>query len=437
MFLRAGLVASGSLLAPGILSPPARARSGLMSGDALEPKSGLWAPARTCKGHVSCVTVDPGRFAANIGRLKEDIGPEVKLCVVMKSDAYAHGVTNLIPEALRADPTYIGMTANNDIHAAIKSMEAFGRRVPILRIAPATHYEALEALVNDWSVEEVVGSVGQVEMLSRIARKATTERGQEVVIPVHLNIDTGMGRMGFVSTDAVKRAMDVPGIVVRGVMTHYANAYNLELGEELTRRQLDRFDAALAKLDLPDDVIVHTANSGAALSFPWSRRDMVRVGGALYGDIPKAMNPNDRYRQVMANFVSTVVWISDVPPDTTVGYDSVYRTPKDRWSRLATVKTGYNDGLPSWAYERDTEVLIRGRRFPVVGKTSMNMVVVDVTEEAAGDKVSLGDEVVIFGRQGQQQIRWDDFEDTIGVATGETSLTIGKSNPRIIVRSKD
>jgi alanine racemase len=433
-FLKAWTAASGSFLLPGVMPMTASARGDLASLRPVGPLAEVGAAAGTCQGNDACVTIHPEVFASNIRHLQQDVGPDVKLCLVMKSDAYAHGIANLMPEALAAEPAYIGLTGNRDIRVALSAMDDLGQRATILRIAPATSFEAAESMLGNWPVEELVGSVQQAEMLSRTRRLTAAQTDREVAVPVHLNIDTGMGRMGFVRTDDVKRAMELPGIEVRGVMTHYANAYDLERGRELTKRQLDRFDAALAELDLPDDVIVHTANSGATLSFPWARRDMVRVGGALYGDIPTAMNPDDRYRQVMAAFISSVVWVMEVPPNTSVGYDGVYHTPKGRDSTLATVKLGYNNGLPSWAYERHTQVLIRGRRFPVVGKTSMNMVVVDVTGQDPDDKVRLGDEVVIFGRQGGERIRWEELEDTIGVATGEISLTIGKSNPRIVVR---
>lgn len=435
-FLKGGLLASGSILASASVPITAIAKSGPRF-QGLEGLTGVEASAAICRGNDSCVLIEPDVFAKNIKRLKQDIGPDVKLCIVMKSDAYAHGVENLMPEALRAKPAYIGMVGNNDIRKAVASMDATGMRTSILRIGPATRFEAAEAVANDWPVEELVGSLGQAEMLSRLAHWSADERGSTPSLPVHINIDTGMGRMGFVRADDIKKAMGLPGIEVRGVMTHYANAYNLEHGEELTRQQLDKFDAVLSKLDLPDDVIIHTANSGATLSFPWTRRDMVRVGGAVYGDVPTEMNPGRRYGEVMSTFLSSVVWVMQVPPNTPVGYDSVYRTPKDRDSILATVKIGYNNGLPSWAYEKETQVLIRGHRFPVVGKTSMNMVVVDVTGQDEEHKVRLGDEVVIFGRQGDQEIGWEELENTTGVSTSEITITIGKVNPRIVVRGTD
>lgn len=435
-FLRLGLGVSGAM----VLSawPPWRALG--KSAEAASPGSfdellaseGL-DPSLVGIDQDAYVVVDPVAFARNIAALRQDMGDDVKLCLVMKSDAYGHGIGNLIREALAAQPHCLGLVRNDEIRQAVKAMEATGHQTRILRIAPATFFEAAEAVVNAWPVEETVGSVAQAEALSRIAVRLGEKRGVPVTVPIHINIDTGMGRMGFLRAEDIRAATALPGIVVKGVMTHYANAYDLERGEELTRAQKEKFDRMRAGVDFAPDVLVHTANSGASLRWPWTRCDMVRVGGALYGDIPDWMNPGKHYKDAMPAFKSWVVWVMDrVPPGTTVGYESVYRTPPGRDSTLATVKLGYNNGLPSWAWEKGTHVLIQGRRFPIVGNVSMNLTVVDVTDHEPGKPVKPGDEVVIFGRQGDQEISLAELEETSGVTTSGLMLAIGRINPRIV-----
>ena len=436
-FVKIGLAVSWSLLAPFSLPIKGLARAQALSKEELDllMTAQVTGVDNFAQGNDAWVEIAPQVFANNIRELKKEIGPRVKLCIVMKSDAYAHGVENLISEALKAEPAYIGMVSNRGMRKAIKFMDESGTRATILRIAPATFSEAAEAVLHNWPVEELIGSLPQAESLSRIAGWVGKKRGKELVIPVHLNIDTGMGRMGFLRVEDIKKAMALPGLKVRGVMTHYANAYDPDLkrAEELTRGQLEKFDAVLAQLDLDDDVIIHTANSGATLCFPWSRRDMVRTGGVLYGDVPKEMNSEGRYQRAMPAFKSAVAWIVDkVPPNTPVGYESVYHTPKHRESTLATAKAGYNNGLPSWAYKSGTHVLIRGQRFPVVGKTSMNLVVVDVTGQDPSDRITRGDEVVFFGKQGKQEITIEELERTTGVPACELMLMIGNVTPRVL-----
>ena len=291
LFLKLGLAASGTILATGSLPFAAAAKGEPSPVMDAAGQLGVGGAGSVCGANDACVTIDPDIFAANIRHLKEDIGPDVKLCIVMKSDAYAHGVDILMPEALKARPARIGMTGNGDIRKAVGIMDETGMRATILRIAPATFFEAAEAALNNWPIEELIGSLAQAEMLARLARWIGEKRGKKIVLPVHINVDTGMGRMGFVRVEDIKKAMDLPELKVRGIMTHYANAYDLERGADLTRKQLEKFDAVLAQLDLPGDVIVHTANSGATLSFPWTRRNMVRPGGALYGDVPPGNGP--------------------------------------------------------------------------------------------------------------------------------------------------
>ncbi len=432
-FIKMGLATAGTVLVSATIPFPVMAKESLLLPYNIANLVGL--SNTICNGHDACVVIDPSIFADNIKHVKKDIGPDVKLCIVMKADAYGHGVDLLMEEALRADPAYIGMVANSDIRTAIQVMEKTGMQATILRIATGTFYEMAEAVLNNWPVEEVIGSFDQAKELSRITRWFSEKRGKECVIPIHLNVNTGMARMGFVSAEDIRKTMALPGLQVRGIMTHYANAYDPERGEELTRKQLEIFDTMLARIDLPDDVIVHTANSGATLSFPWTRRGMVRVGGALYGDIPKEMNSDCRYKRVMSSFISSVVWIAEVPPDTPVGYDSVYHTPKGRNSILATIKIGYNNGLPSWAYEKTTHVLIRGKRFPLVGKTSMNMVIIDISNQDLGEKIQLGDEAIIIGRQSNAEITWEELEETTGVTACEIQLAIGRENSRILAKN--
>jgi alanine racemase len=387
--------------------------------------------------HDSRMIVDPEIFTRNISTLRKEMGPDVKVCLVMKSDAYGHGIENLTREAVLARPDYIGLVENREIRRIVKCMDGLGEKATILRIAPATFYEAAESAVKGWDVEEVVGSLPQAKMLSRIATWISKKHGIDFHFPIHININTGMARMGFMRMAEVKEAINLPGLKLRGAMTHFANAYDPEKGERLTKKQMDIFDAKLSGLNLPDDIIIHTANSGAALSFPWTRRNMVRVGGALYGDIPVEMNPENRYPRVARSFSSNVVWImEDVPANTPVGYDSVYHTPKNRNSTLATVKIGYNNGVPSWAYAKNSEVLIRGQRFPMVGKTSMNMLVIDISGQNPDQRIQLGDEVVIFGKQGNEQITIEDLEKSTGIPGCEILLAIGKENPRIIASDK-
>lgn len=219
-------------------------------------------------------------------------------------------------------------------------------------------------------------------------------------------------------------------------MSHLANAYQESpVDINSTRYQLDVFESALNQLNLPPTVIRHIANSGATTKFPWTRLDMVRVGSLTYGeDLDDRQDPNHVLKPVMPAFKSTVSIIEhDVPPSSPVNYDSMQFTRTDRTSTTATIRAGYDTGFSQYAFKERSDVLIRGQRFPVIGKTSMNMVVIDITDQDPKNKIQLGDEVVLVGKQGNQEITWDEFAKRNHMGITEQVLLIGNQNHQKII----
>jgi len=285
-------------------------------------------------------------------------------------------------------------------------------------------------------VEELIGSVEQGAMLSAVSARLSTMTGAPVTIPIHINIDTGMGRMGVQSVEEIRDILSLPGLQLKGIMTHFAQSDNeTETGETRTREQVRRFDELVKKAAVDPRVIRHTANSAATSRFPWSRMDMVRVGSLIYGDVTKATDPEGIFLPVMKSFTSSVALVMhDVPPSTTVGYDSLYTTPAGRRSTLATVKVGYCNGYPRDAYTNGTEILIGGRRYPVVGKVSMNLLVADITSQDTAHPVRIGDEVVLLGRQGKETITMEELSSRNRLTTYELLLRLGNNNGTRVIR---
>ncbi|MFH1790698.1 MAG: alanine racemase C-terminal domain-containing protein, partial [Candidatus Omnitrophota bacterium] len=232
------------------------------------------------------------------------------------------------------------------------------------------------------------------------------------------------GRMGFRNIDDIKRAVKLPNLKVKGVMTHFSRSYEKgSAGEEATENETEEFDRMVAELELDGSVIRHIANSAAAVRFPWTRKNMVRIGSLTYAEDIKGLDPQRELKPVMKSFESRVAIIErNVPALSPVGYDGLQRMRRDGTSTTATVRVGYNEGFPEMAFSRDMRVLIRGRKFPVIGKTSMNMVVIDVTDQDKKDPVQLGDEVVLIGKQGDKEITLEEFATQSG--TGITALIL-------------
>ena len=397
----------------------------------------IHAPQANLHKTISTTTIEisPENFRNNLEVIKKLIGPDVKMCVVMKSDAYGHGIENLAAQAVSSEPAYIAAISNAEFRMIHDEIRKQNKDIALLRIAPVLRDELIESIINGWNVEEIIGSPEEARMISETAETLSRRMGKEFTVNVHVNIETGIGRMAFRDVNQIKKALQLPRLRLKGVMTHFANAYGKEpVASERTRQQTEKFDKTVTELGLEPSIIRHTANSAATVKFPWTRKDMVRVGSLTYGEDIEGLDPGHRLRPVMAAYKSRVAIIENkIPPMSPIGYDSMQRTPENRMSTTATVRAGYSEGFPEMAFKWNMNVLIRGKKFPVIGKTSMNMVVVDITGQDKGNPVQLNDEVVIIGKQGDQEITIEKFAAQSQNGITQVTILLGNAVYRKIV----
>jgi len=357
------------------------------------------------------IEISPENYRHNLEIIKKIVGPDVNICAVMKSDAYGHGINNLIAETVECNPAYIAAIYNSEFKTIYEEIKKQKKDISLLRIAPVFPDELAESIGNNWDIEEIIGSLEEAKMISATARKLSRSQGRNITVGVHINIETGMGRMAFRNIDDIRRTLELPHLKLKGVMTHFANAYKKEpMAEKETRHQTEIFDKVVKELDLNKSIIRHVANSGATMNYPWTRKDMVRVGSITYGEDLEDLDPKNELLPVMTSYKGKVAIIeNNIPPMSPISYDSMERTRKKGMSTTATVRAGYNEGFPEMAFKQNIQVLIRGTRFPVIGKTSMNMFVVDITDQDKNNPVQLYDEVVLIGKQGEQEIFLEEF----------------------------
>jgi alanine racemase len=252
-----------------------------------------------------------------------------------------------------------------------------------------------------------------------------------------------MSRNGVeLKTDYGKRdALAILGtapLKTMGLMTHYPTEDNDDILRQLTRFNQDTEWLRANGLP-PGPVLRHTANTFATLHHPQTRLDMVRVGGALYGDTSADFLA--RFRPTIT-LKSRVAAVNHFPADETVAYDRTYRLGRESW--LANIPLGYSDGYrrslshanqPDFAAEgqNNTQVLIGGRRYPVVGRVTMNTLMVDVTGDQ--DRIGLDDEVVLFGRQGGEAITQAELERNSASYGPDLLAVMGNSLPKILKTS--
>ncbi|MCG7656332.1 alanine racemase [Wielerella bovis] len=363
----------------------------------------------------SWLEIDAAAFGRNLAAVKQMLGGKQKICAVLKADAYGHGVETLMPEIIKHQIPCVGITSNEEARV----VRASGYTGVIARLRTTTLGEIQNGF--QYNIEELFGNFEAAKQASEAAGKAG------VTLKYHMSLNSGgMGRNGLALDTHVGKAdalaiTKLPNLQIVGIMTHYA----VEDVEDV-RKGLAQFDRESkwlirnAKLDR-SKLTLHTANSFTTVAVPEARYDMVRPGGLLYGE-PAA----GKQLEVVMAFKSRVASVNLYPKGATIGYDRTFTLKRD--SRVANLPLGYSDGYRR-AFTNKGHVLINGHRVPVVGKVSMNTTMVDVTDFP---DIKEGDEVVLFGKQGNEEITQAEIEEITDVLFADVYTVWGNSNPKIL-----
>jgi alanine racemase len=371
------------------------------------------------------VEIDRTALLANVHSCRQLIGPRCRLLGLVKGNAYGHGLRETSTVLRDAGVDMLGVEA---VGEAV-TLRTNGVTCPVLLAGPIL--PANVPLLLSHQVTPLLVSPEQVQMVGEFARQAACE------LDVHLKFDTGMHRQGIMGEELpvlLDLLAKYPGLCVSGVATHLARADEAEQ-PEWTRRQLDQFYDMIATLAVAGihAPVRHAANSAAALLWPETHLDMVRLGIALYGFWPgptvaRASAAKLTLRPVMA-WKTRVAAVKAVPCGCGVGYGASFVTT--RASRIAVLPLGYYDGY-SRGLSNLGQVLIHGQRAPVCGRVSMNLMTVDVTGIPA---VQPGDEAVLLGQQGPAAISAEEMAAWLGTIHYEVTTRINPLIPRVIVGS--
>lgn len=312
----------------------------------------------------------------NAKQIRRRIGDKVRLLAVVKAEAYGHGA-EVIAQELEPLVDYFGVATVEEGLRLRKS----GVKKPITVFGG--FYPGEEDLLLRGNLEPAVFTLQQMRDLSLLAHRS----GKKV--PVHLKIDTGLGRLGFPwdRLGKLKDTMDFKGLEVKSAFTTLASAAGG--GNPSVELQRKRFDKAIYELNGKFDFeFLHIANSAALLAGEQNYYSMVRPGLLFYGISPFGDEISD-FLPVM-RYVTEVIYLKEVPSGTPLGYNGTFITK--RRSLIATVPAGYDDGVPRVLSNRGF-MIIKGRKAPIVGAVSMDLTLLDVTDI---DGVKVGDEVVFF-----------------------------------------
>ncbi|MBN1423769.1 alanine racemase [Candidatus Fermentibacteria bacterium] len=385
--------------------------------------------------HSSKVEISRSAYRQNLRFLRSIIGPETLFSSVIKGNAYGHGIEVFVPMAEECGVRHFSVFSAEEAYAADR-VRRLGTDLLILGYIDDTQLE--------WAVER--GIAFYVFDLPRLEGALQAAGKVGGVARIHLEIETGMNRTGFEDAalgDALELILAHPDrLCVDGVCTHLAGAESIA-NDYRIRNQLHVFSEsriALAKRGLVPR-LAHAAGSAAAFNYPDSKLDMVRIGIAQYGYWPNqesrmrylirsAEAKGDTTRTVLKGVLrwsSRIMGLKQARRGDFVGYGNAFQAMRDL--TLAAVPVGYSHGFPR-SLSNLGYVLVHGRRAPVVGYVSMNMMMIDVTDCPG---VHRGDEVVIIGSQKRARITVSSFSDMINYVNYEILTRIPPSIPRSVV----
>ena len=360
--------------------------------------------------------IDLSALVHNLNQVRALLREGTGIIGIVKSDAYGHGLIH-VSKVLEGNGVHQLAVAH--IYEALE-LRKNGIKLPILILCGIqTREEARE--VVEKALSPVIFDIGSAHTLAEECLRTGKK------IPVHVKVDTGMGRLGISPLEVagfIKKIMGYKTLQLEGLTSHLSSADEPE--EEFTRAQISHFRKAIETvramgLDVP---LNHLANSAGIMGHRESHFNMARAGIMLYGGCPCADFNSPLPLMPVMSFSGRVIQVRDFPAHTPVSYSRTYYTKAPQ--KVAVVSAGYGDGLHRSLSNRG-KILIQGQKAPIVGRVCMNMTLCDIT----GMKdVGPGDEAVFLGRQGSEFITVDDMAEWADTISYEVLCSLGRGQPR-------
>ncbi|MGE5207780.1 MAG: alanine racemase [Alphaproteobacteria bacterium] len=352
--------------------------------------------------------IDRAALRQNAKMVRNRIGSAEMLAVV-KANAYGHGLIG-VAQALSDDAQLFGVA---NLQEALTVRDSLPH--PIVILGPATPEE-----------RPIIAEHGFIPTISSLEEAHAFDRYKAV--SVNFKIDTGMGRMGVVESEALevfKHAAALPNLQIHSISTHMPVSNE---DAEYTRDQLVRFRKIVGQIraEVPGTYKAHVLQSAGTLAFNPPTFEIVRAGIMLYG-----ISPLPEFRELLRpvmTWKTRICLVRNVPKGSSISYGRTFIAPRDM--RVATLSAGYADGYPWHLSNRGAAVLVRGKRCPILGRVTMDLIVIDVSQL---DDVQVGDDVVLMGRSGSEEISCAELGERAGTITWEIITRIGARVQRVYV----
>ncbi|NLM17928.1 MAG: alanine racemase [Candidatus Riflebacteria bacterium] len=364
------------------------------------------------------VEVHLDHIRENIQNIREKIGPDCKLLIPLKANAYGHGAVRVGRMAERNGADYFGVAT---VPEGIELREA-GITKPIMLFTPIFLEEIEAALIHDFDLP--VFTQGRADLIQEVAEKL----GRKV--RVHMNFETGMGRVGTSEEDIKPLVSHIlnkcPNLMLIGAMTHLPASD--EANRAFTERQIDKFKKLIAEVESEFSFkfkLKHAANSAGILAYPEAYMDMVRAGIMTYGFYPSNEVPQTVPLKFGMSFKTRLSFIKRIKAGTSIGYNRTWVAPEDVW--IGTFPAGYADGF-SRLFSNMGRVLVNGKSYPIVGRICMDQAMCNLGTDC---NAKLGDEVVLIGSSGNEEITAYEWGEKLTSITYEVTSRIHSRVPRI------
>ncbi len=372
----------------------------------------------TAQLRTAWAEVDLGRLQANVERLCRHVAPAA-LCAVVKADGYGHGAVPVARAALAGGAAWLAVAlVEEGVELRLAGIDA-----PVLVLSQPP-LSAWGAVVEHRLTPTVDTVEGAAALAGRLAQTDPGGGGTGAGWPVHVKVDTGMHRVGATPEQVMAVAAEVAGseeLRFEGLWTHLAVSETDDPFNQAQLKRLAEVREALAAAGLVPGMI-HAANSGGGLLHPDARLDMVRAGISIYGYPPARGLATEVGLEPVMTLAAGVSHVQRLGAGERISYGRRYALSAD--ASVATVPLGYADGVPRRLSSTGAEVLIGGRRRPMAGTITMDQLMVDCGD----DPVTVGDEVVLIGRQGDEVITAEEWAERLGTISYEILCGIG---PRV------
>jgi alanine racemase len=360
--------------------------------------------------------VDLQAIKHNVDIARSFLAPDVKIMAIVKADAYGHGAVPVSKALADAGVERLGVALLEEA----REIKQAGITLPIHILTEVPPEGVKELVASDFIATVCSKAAAEVISVEAVAQRKKAK--------VHVKVDTGMNRIGLASNqvlDFVEYLWDLQNIDVEGIFTHFARAD--EPGCAVTKEQLLLFKRVISDLETAgfNIPIKHAANSAATFLLPESHFDMVRLGISLYGLHPSAATLKKVNLKPALSLKAQVSFVKNLPAGAGISYGHLYKTRQP--TVIATLPIGYGDGYTRLLSNK-SQVIIKGKKYPVVGAICMDQLMVDVGLDSA---ISVNDEAILIGREGELEISADELAGLLGTINYEIVCMIGKRVPRV------